>query len=362
MDCCSWGVKNVKYKWLLFDADGTLFDFDKVEERALLNTFAALGHECDPRCAQIYRQIDRDIWIDFENGKISQERLRTRRFELLFEAIGIECDPIEFSRKYLAHLATGSDLIDGAEDVVKALHGRVGLLLITNGLTDVQRPRFARSSVLPYFSDVVISEEVGAAKPDPKIFDIAFARMGFPNKEDVLIVGDSLTSDIRGGNLYGIDTCWFNPQDRPRDGSVAIDYEIGTLGELLPLLSSNHDNREVGARSKEVDVYLAELDPERREALSRLREVVLSVAPHAAETMRLRMPTYETDEGVLCAFASQKRYMSLYMDTELVEQHRADLAGLSVGKSCIRFRRLDNLPLDVVRAILRETWLKRGSG
>lgn len=226
----------MKYTWLLFDADGTLFDFDKVEERALKGTFETMGYGCDARYAQIYRQIDKDIWQQFENGIISQEKLRTKRFELLFEAIGIECDPSEFSRRYLAHLATGSDLIDGAEDLVKALHGRVGLLLITNGLADVQRPRFARSTVMPYFSDVVISEEVGVAKPDPAIFDIAFAKMGLPNREEVLIVGDSLTSDIRGGNQYGIDTCWFNPEGKQPDAGVEIHYEIAALRELPPLL------------------------------------------------------------------------------------------------------------------------------
>jgi 2-haloacid dehalogenase len=226
----------VKYKWLLFDADGTLFDFDKVEEMALRNTFEAVGHACDARCAQIYRQIDQDIWRDFENGKISQERLRTRRFELLFQTIRIECDPSEFSKRYLAYLALGTDLIDGADDLVKELYGQVGLLLITNGLADVQRPRFARSTVMPYFSDVVISEEVGAAKPDPKIFDVAFAKMGFPDREDVLMVGDSLTSDIRGGNRYGIDTCWFNPEGKQREDGVEIQYEISALWQLLPLL------------------------------------------------------------------------------------------------------------------------------
>jgi len=229
----------VKYKWLLFDADGTLFDFDRVEERALLNTFAALGHECDARCAQIYRRIDRDIWIDFENGKISQEILRTKRFELLFQAMGIDCDPVEFSRKYLAELALGTDLIDGAEDLLRSLYGRVGLILITNGLADVQRPRFARSSVMQYFSDVVISEEVGVAKPDPKIFDVAFAKMGFPKRDDVMIVGDSLTSDMRGGNSYGIDTCWFNPGARPHEDGIKVTYEISVLRDLLPFLEGD---------------------------------------------------------------------------------------------------------------------------
>ena len=226
----------MKYTWLLFDADDTLFDYDKAEVAALQGTFDLLGLPYEEPYARVYRQINGDIWLDFEKGRISQQRLRTKRFELLFDAFHIECDPSEFSVRYLENLASHADLVDGAEELVRELHGRAGLLLITNGLADVQRARFARSTVLPYFADVVISEEVGAAKPDPKIFDVAFSKMGLPRRDEVLIVGDSLTSDIRGGNLYGIDTCWFNPGRRPRDPGVEIRYEIGELGELLGIL------------------------------------------------------------------------------------------------------------------------------
>jgi uncharacterized protein YdhG (YjbR/CyaY superfamily) len=104
-----------------------------------------------------------------------------------------------------------------------------------------------------------------------------------------------------------------------------------------------------------VDEYLAELGPERRAALTALRSAILATVPGAAETMKYRMPTYEYAGDVLCAFASQKQYMSLYMDTDLVEKHRGELAGLSVGKSCIRFRKLEKLPLSVVKTILHET-------
>ena len=108
-------------------------------------------------------------------------------------------------------------------------------------------------------------------------------------------------------------------------------------------------------KSQEVEEYLAGLDPDRRDALSALRTIVLDESPGAVETMRYRMPTYEYQGGVLCAFASQKQYMSLYMEPDLVEQHRGDLDGLSVGKSCIRFRRLDKLPIETIRTMLRET-------
>ena len=226
----------MKYKWLLFDADGTLFDYDRAEALALRRTFEELGLEFGARHAEVYRRINGQIWLDFEAGKITQQRLRTRRFELLFDALGLACDPVEFSRLYLGYLAQGTDLIDGAEDVLESLSGRVGLLVVTNGIADVQRPRFARSLVGQYFSDVVISEEVGTAKPDPAFFEVAFSKIGFPRKEDVLIVGDSLTSDIQGGLNYGIDTCRFNPQGKTNGSGVVAHFEIGELKELLPLL------------------------------------------------------------------------------------------------------------------------------
>lgn len=111
----------------------------------------------------------------------------------------------------------------------------------------------------------------------------------------------------------------------------------------------------MGSRTLEVDTYLDSLEPERRVALEELRALVLEEVPAATETMKYRMPTYEYEGGVLCAFASQKHYMSLYMDIGLVEKHRAELAGLDVGKSCIRFRKLEKLPLGTVTTILRET-------
>lgn len=109
----------------------------------------------------------------------------------------------------------------------------------------------------------------------------------------------------------------------------------------------------------EVDLYIGGLEPGRRAALSELRSVILETVPDAVETMRYRMPTYQLEGGVLCSVASQKHYISLYMDTELVEKHREELAGLSVGKSCIRFKSLEKLPLDTVRTILRETVQRR---
>ncbi len=227
------------YKWLLFDADGTLFDYDRTEATALQRAFEEMGQRFEPGHVEVYRQINGQIWADFEQGRISQERLRTRRFELLFDAADIELSPEAFSARYLRYLAEGIDLVDGAEEVVRALYGRVRLMLITNGLQEVQRPRYARSALHGYFADLIISEEVGASKPDSRIFDVAFQRMGQPQREEVLMVGDSLSSDMRGGSDYGIDTCWYNPEQRPRSPDVEIRYEIQDLRQLLDLVGGD---------------------------------------------------------------------------------------------------------------------------
>jgi len=108
-------------------------------------------------------------------------------------------------------------------------------------------------------------------------------------------------------------------------------------------------------RSKQVDQYLAKLNPERREALSLLRSLILHTAPDAVESMKYKMPTYLYGEAVLCAFASQKHYMSLYVEPRTLDSRREELRHLNLGKSCVRFKHIDQLPLEIVRTILAET-------
>ena len=236
------------YTWILFDADNTLFDYDRAEKAALQSSFEQFGFGFDPGCLATYRQINGQIWQAFERGEITPAVIKSRRFELLFEALGKQADPQAFGERYLENLGQGTTLIDGAEQVVRALHGKINLALITNGLQKVQRARLAKSAIGDCFDAVIISEEVGASKPDVAILEIAFAKMRAAcktdvSKADVLIVGDSLTSDIQGGNNYGIDTCWFNPSHEPRSTEVAIRYEIHRLDELLDIVGVNLSSR-----------------------------------------------------------------------------------------------------------------------
>lgn len=226
----------MRYDWVFFDADGTLFDYPAAEAAALRGAFAGCGLRFDSGVGPLYSEINAAIWREYELGEITQGRLRTERFERLFERLGMSADPAEFSRRYLVILGGQTALLDGAEAIVRGLHGKLGLLLLTNGLADVQRPRFAASAIGEFFSEIVISEEVGVAKPDPAIFDLAFDRIGRPPRSSVLVVGDSLTSDVAGGIAAGIDTCWYNPAGVANGHGVEPTYEIRALADLLEIV------------------------------------------------------------------------------------------------------------------------------
>jgi 2-haloacid dehalogenase len=229
------------YRWLLFDADGTLFDFERAETSALARTFAQFGLPMTPAAAEIYREVNRRCWQALERGELSPEALRTRRFELLFAEAGLAADADAFASRYLENLAQTADLLEGAAEVLAALRGRYRFAIITNGLRTVQRGRLARSAIRDDIAALIISEEVGSAKPERGIFDAAFAAMGGPAKAEVLLIGDSLSADIRGALNYGIDACWFNPSGLPRPAGLPIAYEIGRLDELVGLLASVDD-------------------------------------------------------------------------------------------------------------------------
>ena len=224
------------YPWLWFDADGTLFDYNRAEATALKKTFHLLSLPFEDGYLDIYRQINQGLWQALERQEITPIALRFRRFELLLEAIQMSSSPEQMSSAYLEQLAICSELIDGVYEVLQVLHGKSKIAIVTNGLQAVQRSRLEHSTIRGFISELIISEEVGAAKPQPAFFDAAFARTKHPAKSDVLIIGDSLTSDIRGGVDYGIDTCWYNPAAEPRPDVLPITYEIGHLHELLELV------------------------------------------------------------------------------------------------------------------------------
>ena len=222
----------MKYKLLIFDLDNTIFNYDKAENFALDKTLKTFGCPVTEGMKISYRDINEQTWKRFERGEITSEDLRVMRFSRFAEVHGLEWDAGEVSRKYLENLGLGGFLIDGAEKLLFELQKDFHLASVTNGISDVQRARLKNSTLKGMFKPLIISDEVGAAKPDPRIFEILMEEAGDYRKEEILMIGDSLTSDIAGAAAAGIPNCWYNPDGLPADDKIIPDFEIKSLEEV----------------------------------------------------------------------------------------------------------------------------------
>jgi len=222
-----------KYDIFLFDADNTLFDYDKAEENALKIVFDNCGFTYSESIRLKYREINLKIWEDYEKGIITKTDLQPARFNKLFEEIGVTYDAKIFNDKYLAELGKGSFLIDGALEICqKIAFNKKLIFLVTNGILATQKARIEHSIIKDYISDFFVSEFVGFQKPHISYFDYVFSHIPQTEKSKIIIIGDSLTADIAGGNNAGIDTCWFNGSGKTNDTDILPVYEINKLDEL----------------------------------------------------------------------------------------------------------------------------------
>ena len=228
----------MRYDTILFDADGTLFDFDRAEETAFRLLLEKYSIPYSSGTYDIYRRINREKWRQLEEGTITKDRLVRERFSEFFREIGAtEADPAVCNAFYLDALADSSHLLDGAFEVCQELARTHTLAIVTNGVERTQMRRINASPILPFIKDIFVSERVGAAKPDTAYFDYVFAAMGLTDKKRVIIVGDSPGSDILGGNRYGIDTCYYSPSGQAPEGDIRATYTISNLRELIPILT-----------------------------------------------------------------------------------------------------------------------------
>lgn len=225
-----------RYSLILLDADETLFDFRRAEEYALERSFAQYGLEVGDALFRDYDAINKELWSRLERGEIDQSSLKVERFRLLFEKEGIDEDARAFASCYIAWLSKASFLLDGAAALCEYLSAKYRLALVTNGIKEVQRSRFDLSPIKQHFSALAISEEAGSSKPDAGIFDYACDLLGFHEKDKMIMIGDSLSSDIRGAANYGIDSCWYNPGGLRIDGGPRPTYEVRSLAEIRGIL------------------------------------------------------------------------------------------------------------------------------
>lgn len=233
----------MSYKIVLFDADDTLFDYSKCEASALECTCSDFGLEWNSDLTSCYRRINQQLWDEYEKGMLKLDRLRIERFHRLFieNQLAMGVDPGEFSNIYINYLAEGSYLNNGALDLCNRLITMgIRLAIITNGIREVQLRRIKHSELANAFEQIIVSDDAKSQKPHKEIFDYAFMRLDEPDKKEVLIVGDSLSSDIQGGNNYGIDTCWYNPRGVVNKSSIIPRYEIQELKDLLKIIGNEN--------------------------------------------------------------------------------------------------------------------------
>ena len=219
-----------KYDIFLFDADGTLFDYDLAEENALKIMFDYCGFDYSDDIRSQYREINSFVWESYEKGEMTKDELQTLRFKRLFDKIGVSYDADLFNEKYLAELGRGSFLIEGAEEICREINSRnKKIYIVTNGMLATQKARIEHSLIKEYISDFFVSEYVGYQKPQIEYFDYVFSHIPKIGKDKIIIIGDSLTADIRGGINAGIDSCWFNRSGNKNETGILPSYEIDDL-------------------------------------------------------------------------------------------------------------------------------------
>ena len=240
-----------KYYCILFDADNTLLDFDAAENKALAETLVEYGIEPDAGTVQTYRDINSELWRQLEKGQIRRDKLMGERFTRFLKAINAAGDGAEMNRCYLDHLSSHPDLMTpNVPDVLGELSEVATLAIVTNGFEKVQSRRVAESGIGAYLEDVFVSEKLDSEKPSRRIFDSALRALGVENREHVLVVGDSLTADVKGGQNAGLDTCWYNPNHAENPGKVVPTYEISSLEELYPLVMEPEELANVGLKNR----------------------------------------------------------------------------------------------------------------
>lgn len=226
-----------KYKYILLDADETLFDFTRSEATALSNVLTEIGIEPTAEVIGVYHNINDMWWARFERGETTVPALSLGRFADFAAKIGItKASPAVLADRYRERLGECCFMLDGAEKTVRELSKKYTLYIITNGLSTTQRRRFGKSPINSYISGLYISEEIGFSKPDPQYFEFVLKDAGISDRSSALVVGDSLRSDIRGGIAAGLDTCWLNRNGKTLPDDMSPTYIIGDISELCSLL------------------------------------------------------------------------------------------------------------------------------
>ncbi len=229
-----------KYRFLLFDADRTLLDFDADMTAAFQSLYESCGFSqhipYSPAMLETYETYNTKWWGKFERKECTKPQLFRNRFVDFLQATGLSGDPDEMNRRYFEFLGQGGAVYPGAPELLKKLSERYLLYLITNGNAVSQRTRLERSGLLPYFRDVFVSDAVGVGKPDLRYFQYVFDHIPGFEKEKAVVIGDSLSSDIQGAVNAGLDSIWYTGAWQDSSGDVPYTYQAKSYQEIAAIL------------------------------------------------------------------------------------------------------------------------------
>ena len=226
------------FEFLFLDLDDTILDFQKAEHVALSKTLRGFGLEPTETVLKRYNLINKAHWEALERKELTREQVLLGRFQVLFEEMGISAEPVKVARAYEHNLSIGHWFLPGAEEAVARLSRKYKLYLTSNGTASVQKGRMTSANLYRFFENVFVSQEIGVNKPAVEYFEKCFAQIPGFDKTKAIIVGDSLTSDILGGQNAGIATCWVNPHHKQSRLDIRVDYEIEALSQLEDLLEN----------------------------------------------------------------------------------------------------------------------------
>lgn len=229
----------MKYDIILLDADETLFDFDMSEYNALRCTLEKHSLPFSNDIYDCYHEINKNLWKELEKGKITKPKLLTERFQRLINVLGFSGEAAELNRDYCDFLGEQCILFPGAEALCRELSETARLYIVTNGVMQTQLKRYNASPLPNYISDIFVSENIGYAKPDRQYFDAVFSKIPDFDPARTIIIGDSLSSDIRGGNNAEIDSCWYNPNLIPNSTDVIPTYQARDYSDILRIVKGN---------------------------------------------------------------------------------------------------------------------------
>ncbi len=229
----------MRYKFLLFDLDHTLFDFDTAEDVALTQLLKEEGVEDVQSYKDYYVPMNKALWKDLEQKKITKQELVNTRFSRLFEHFGVEKDGSYLANRYQFYLSQQGQIFSGAMELLDTLIDRgYEVYAATNGITSIQTGRLTKSGLASYFNHVFISEQLGTQKPDALFYEKIGQQISEFFKENTVMIGDSLTADIQGGNNAGIDTIWYNPHHLENKTGAQPTYEVHSYQDLLNCLDA----------------------------------------------------------------------------------------------------------------------------